>query len=477
MTVQEASKPEKLSFKYKFYWGIAALGTSLISGIYGGLLTIFYQDYLGLSARWIGIAATVYALWNAFNDPLFGYITDNTRSKRGRRIPYMRFTAPFLALTFILVWFAPPQAGQQTLFWWMLGSMLLYDTCYTIIGLVYSALLPEVTESDAQRNGLQISSSLFSMLGTLLGFIIPDFVRPKTGESSFVPLYIAMVAVGIVGMILILITTFKIKERREFAVVDKPVPPLEAIKFTFTSKAFLVLVAENFMAILMSSLILGSIYYLADYVLQWPAMQLLAFLFIPLILSIPLTTVFRKRLGVVGAQQFLLVLAGIGLIAIAFVPKALIPVCIALAGVGLAGPQTLTNVLFAQVADEDELRSGQRREGAFFGINALITKPAQSIALWITPFILERTNFITRASNAGEIFLDQSTGAIMGIKIFSGVIPGAACLLGALLLIWYPLRGERLAKVQKKVLVLHKEKKQQFEDGLTREGDPVYKNN
>jgi len=464
VAVQNVSETEKLSFKYKFYWGIAALGTSLISGIYGGLLTIFYQDYLGLSARWIGIAATVYALWNAFNDPLFGYITDNTRSKRGRRIPYMRFTAPFLALTFILVWFAPPQAGQQTLFWWMLGSMLLYDTCYTIIGLVYASLLPEVTESDAQRNGLQISSSLFSMLGTLLGFMIPDFVRPKTGEASLVPLYIAMIAVGIIGMIFILITTFKIKERREFAVVDKPVPPLEAIKFTFTSKAFLVLVAENFMAILMSSLILGSIYYLADYVLQWPAMQLLAFLFIPLILSIPLTTVFRKRLGVVGAQQFLLVLAGIGLIAIAFVPKALIPVCIALAGVGLAGPQTLTNVLFAQVADEDELRSGQRREGAFFGINALITKPAQSIALWITPFILERTNFITRASNAGEIFLDQPTNAIMGIKIFAGVIPGAACLLGALLLMWYPLRGERLAAVQKKVLVLHKQKKQQFEE-------------
>jgi len=464
MTVQEVSETGKLSFKYKFYWGIAALGTSLISGIYGGLLTIFYQDYLGLGARWIGIAATVYAFWNAFNDPLFGYITDNTRSKRGRRIPYMRFTAPFLALTFILVWFAPPQAGQQTLFWWMLVSMLLYDTCYTIIGLVYSSLLPEVTESDAQRNGLQISSSLFAMLGTLLGFVIPDFVRPKTGEASLVPLYIAMVAVGIVGMILILITTFKIKERREFAVVDKPVPPLEAIRFTFTSKAFLFLVAENFMAILMSSLLLGSIFYLADYVLQWSAMQLLAFLFIPLILSIPLTTVFRKWLGVVGAQQFLLVLAGIGLISIALVPKALIPVCIALAGVGLAGPQTLTNVLFAQVADEDELRSGQRREGAFFGINALITKPAQSIALWITPFILERTNFITRASNAGEIFLNQPAEAVMGIKIFSGVIPGTACLLGALLLIWYPLRGERLVKVQEKVLALHKEKKQQFDE-------------
>ena len=72
MTNQEISQPGKLSFKYKFFWGIAALGTSLISGIYGGLLTIFYQDYLGLSAHWIGIAATIYAIWNAVNDPLFG---------------------------------------------------------------------------------------------------------------------------------------------------------------------------------------------------------------------------------------------------------------------------------------------------------------------------------------------------------------------------------------------------------------------
>jgi GPH family glycoside/pentoside/hexuronide:cation symporter len=455
--------PKKLSFSYKFFWGVAALGNALISGIYGGLLTIFYQDYLGLEARWIGIAATIYALWNAVNDPLFGYITDNTRSKHGRRIPYMRFTAPFLALTFILVWFAPPQAGQQALFWWMLISMLLYDTCYTIVGLVYSALLPEVTESDAERNGLQISSSLFSMLGTLLGFLIPDMVRPKTGDASLVPLYIAVSVVGVVSMLLILVTTFKVKERRAFAVVDEPVPLLKAVKYTFTSKAFLFLVAENFMAILMSSLILGSIYYLADYVLQWPAMQLLAFLFIPLIIGIPLTSLFRKKFGVVGAQQILLVLAGVGLVAVAFVPTGWIPFCVALAGLGLAGPQTLSNVLFAQVADEDELRSGTRREGAFFGVNALITKPAQSIAIWVTPFILERTNFVTRASNLGEIYLNQAPEAIMGIKIFSGVIPGVACLLGALLLIWYPLRGKHLVEVQEKVLKLHAEKESRFD--------------
>ena len=464
MTVSSGPQTEKVSFSYKIYWGIAALGTSLISGIYGGLLTIFYQDYLGLSAKWIGIAATIYAIWNAFNDPIFGYITDGTRSKHGRRIPYMRFTAPFLALTFILVWFAPPQAGQQTLFWWMLVTMLLYDTCYTIIGLVYSALLPEVVETDQHRNQLQISSSLFAMLGTLLGFVIPDMVRPKTGDASLVPLYVAVIVAGIFGMLLIMATTFKIKEKPEYTKVDKPIPLWDAIKYTFTSKSFLILVTANFMSILMSSLITGSLYYLADYVLQWPTIQLLVFLFLPLIIGIPLTSVFRKWFGIVGAQQFLLVVAGIGLIAIAFVPDALIPVCVVLAGIGLSGPQTLTNVLFAQVADEDELRSGVRREGAFFGVNALITKPAQSIALWVTPFILELTHFVTRASNDGEIFLNQPSEAIMGIKIFTGVIPGIACLIGALILIWFPLKGKKWKEIQQEVQILHMEKKQKLEE-------------
>ena len=275
---------------YKFVWGIASLGTSLISGVFGALLPIFYQDYLGLSARWIAAASLIYAIWNAINDPLFGYITDNTRSKKGRRIPYMRFTAPFLALTFILVWFAPAQAGQQAIFWWMLVSMLLYDTCYTIIGLVYSALLPEITESDNERNDLQISSSLFGLLGMLLGFVIPDLFRPKAGgDPSFLPLQIAMVVVGVAGALLILATTLKVKERPEFTQVDEPIGLKDSLKFSLSSKSFLVLVAANFMSILMSSLIMGAVFYLADYVVKMNTMILLACIFVPLIIGVPST--------------------------------------------------------------------------------------------------------------------------------------------------------------------------------------------
>ncbi len=468
MSQNALSKPApiRLTLSYKFIWGIAALGTSLISGTYAALLPIFYQDYLGLQAGWITVASTIYAVWNAINDPLFGYITDSTRSKRGRRIPYMRYTAPFLALTFILVWFAPPKAGQEVLFLWMLVTMLLYDTAYTIIGLVYSALLPEVTESDAERNGLQISASLFGLLGMILGFLIPDFFRPKAGTSpSFLPLQVSMVVVGVLCATFIIITTLKVRERPEFYLVDKPLGFIEMLRYTFTSRSFLVLVAANFMSILMSSLVIGAMFYLADYVLQMSTTILLVCVFVPLIAGVPVTTLIRRRLGVVGAQQFLLLIAGVALVLVVVVPTPLILICLAVAGFGLAGPQTLTNVLFAQVADEDELRSGVRREGAFFGVNALLTKPAQSVALSLIALILAATGFITREQNLGQICLNQPELAILGIKAIVGLIPGLAMIAGAIILIWYPLRGTYLKKVQDQVLELHARKHAQLEQG------------
>jgi GPH family glycoside/pentoside/hexuronide:cation symporter len=193
-------------------------------------------------------------------------------------------------------------------------------------------------------------------------------------------------------------------------------------------------------------------------------MLLLACLFVPLIVGVPVTTLLRRRWGVVRTQQAMLVLAGIGLISITFAPAVLIPVCVALAGFGLAGPQTLTNVLFAQVADEDELRSGVRREGAFFGVNALITKPAQSIAIALMPFVLEATQFVTREANAGRPFLNQPAEALFGIRVVAGLIPGVAMLLGALILTLYPLHGARLAELQRNVLALHAEKKEKLRE-------------
>jgi GPH family glycoside/pentoside/hexuronide:cation symporter len=338
----------------------------------------------------------------------------------------------------------------------MLVTMLCYDAAYTIVGLVYSALLPEVVESDAERHGLQISSSLFGLLGFILGFVIPDVFRPSAGTSaSLLPLQISMIAVGLVGASLVIVTTLVVKERPEFYLIDRPLKLGQALRRTFASRSFMVLVAQNFTTILMGALLMGTIFYVADYVLNMNAVLLVACLFAPLIAGVPVTTLIRRRLGVVGTQQLLLVIAGIALVLIVVVPTPMIPVCLAVAGFGLAGPQTLTNVLFAQVADEDELRSGVRREGAFFGVNALLTKPAQSVSLTLIPVILELGRFVPREVNQGQILVDQPSSAIFGIKSLAGLIPGAGLIVGAIILLWFPLRGDYLAQVQADVLALH----------------------
>jgi glycoside/pentoside/hexuronide:cation symporter, GPH family len=456
----------RLDFSTKLYYGLASLGTATLSSIFAALLPIFYQDYLGLSVCWIGIAAFVYAAWNAINDPLFGFITDNTRSKYGRRIPYMRFTAPFLALTFILVWLAPEGAGEPIIFWWMLGTMLLYDTAYTIIGLVYGALMPELTESDVERNQLSISTALFGLLGYFLGFLIPDFFRHQVanGEPYLVNLRLAMVAVAIISAFLIILTTLKIKERREFTMVDSPLKFWESLRWTFTSKPFWIFAAMNFLLTLVTAMAIGSLFYLADYVTQTSVFILVISLFIPVAIGIPMGNLVVKRFGLLRAQQYYLLVGAVGLILLAFIPINLVPVSLVIAGLGLSGQQTITYNILAQVIDEDEVRTGVRREGAFYGANALITKPAQSLALFLTAFILEQTGFIPRAMSLGQGLLDQPASALFGIRSIVGLIPGLGMLLGALILCFYPLHGERLVALKAKIMDMHAEKESKLAD-------------
>jgi GPH family glycoside/pentoside/hexuronide:cation symporter len=459
----QTSQMQRLKFSTKFYYGLASLGTALISSIFAALLPIFYQDYLGLSARWIGIASAVYAVWNAFNDPIFGFITDNTRSKLGRRIPYMRFTAPFLGLTFILVWFAPEGAGEMRLFWWMLVTMLLYDTAYTIVGLVHGALMPELTESDVERNQLSISGALFGMLGYILGFLLPDMFRPQVGDdASLLNLRLAMIAVGIIGAFLIILTTYKIKERREFTVVDEPLKFWESLRYTLTNKPFWIFVTMNFLLTLMNSMSTGSLFYVADYLTQTSTFILLVYIFAPLALGIPLANMVVKRLGLVRSQQLYMLVGGVGLVSVAFIPVPLIPISLVLTGLGMSGQQSITYNILALVIDEDEVRTGTRREGAFYGANALITKPAQSLALFLTAFILEQTGFITRAMNFGQIYLDQPASALFGIRSIVGLIPGLAMLIGVVIMFYFPIQGERLVQLKQTIMEMHSEKEEKL---------------
>lgn len=455
---------EKIPFKFKLFYGLSTLGALTISSTYASLLTIFYQDYLGLAARWIGIASAIYAVWNAINDPIFGFLTDNTRSKLGRRIPYLRFTAPFLALTFTLVWLVPESASELVQFWWMLVTMLLYDTAYTIVGLNNVALLPEIAETDEGRGSMQVYSGLFGLLAYVIGFLVPEFFRPKTGaDSSLLGLQIAMGVLGLIGAGLVFGASFVLKEKPAISQSEKPMGFWKTVKETFKSRSFVIWVIENFMSTFGLAIVTGGVFYLADYVTQTGTIPLLVAIFAPMVIGILISKALIRRLGVSRSVQVYLLIGAVGLIGLTFVPPNwLIYVCLSLAGIGFGGTQILNNICVGQIADEDELRTGSRREGAFFGANALVTKPAQSLAISLTSWILEASGFITRDQNLGQIYLDQSSSALFGIRAIVGLLPGVAMLIGIVVLVFYPLKGKYLESVNARVKALHVEKEARY---------------
>ena len=209
----------------------------------------------------------------------------------------------------------------------------------------------------------------------------------------------------------------------------------------------------------MMAIATGSLYYLADYVTQSSTMLLMVYLFVPMVIGVPLANLAVKKVGLLTSQIVYMVICGIGLLTIGFVPVSLIPVSLIVSGLGLSGQQSITYNILGLVIDDDEVRTGTRREGSFFGANALLTKPAQSLALFLTALILERGGFITRAVNDGQILLNQPATAIFGIRAIVGLIPGVAMLIGAAIILFFPIKGQQLIELKEKILVMHAEKK------------------
>jgi GPH family glycoside/pentoside/hexuronide:cation symporter len=302
------------------------------------------------------------------------------------------------------------------------------------------------------------------LLAYVLGFTIPEMFRPKAGvASSLVELKIAMGVLGVLACGLIFAASYVLKEKPAISQSSRPMGLWESIKETFRSKSFIIWVVENFMSTFCLAIVTGSIFYLADYVTQSSTINLLAAVFLPMVVGVIVSKPLVSRVGVARAVQLYLGIGAVGLICLTFVPTTtLIYVCLGLAGIGFGGTQILNNICVGQIADEDELRTGNRREGAFFGVNALVTKPAQSLAIFLTAWILEMSGFVTREQNLGQIFLNQADSALFGIRSIVGLLPGIAMLIGIVMLIFYPLKGKYMDEVRQKVQALHRKKEAEY---------------
>ena len=135
------SYDERLPQRSKLAFGLSQTSINLLMVIaLGSAITFYYNIKLGLTEEWISLAWLIFAIWNAINDPLFGILQERIDTSIGRRIPVLRFGAPFYTITFIICWFPFLGNTQIALFWNLLLALFLFDTMFTMVGLVITAL-------------------------------------------------------------------------------------------------------------------------------------------------------------------------------------------------------------------------------------------------------------------------------------------------------------------------------------------------
>lgn len=408
--------------------------------VFGNRIQFYYVDILGLNAATAGVIWTIFGLWNAVNDPLMGQVSDRTRSRFGRRVPYVAFGAIPLGLSFFFLW-TPPGQNPVTLAAYFLMILFIFDTLYSLTIIAYNALFPEVAPTVRDRVDLSTVREVLATIALLLSYILAPIIAEEVGYVAMGAIMGALIAVGY------LISMIGVKEA---PIDDKEVQVGfgASLKIVLSNIPFRWFLGANISKEYIWLALGAMLPFWRKYALgiQGPVQAFgtelgagdaeAVLLGLAILFAIPCLLIWRPivpRLGyriawIAGALIFIP-----GLLTMAFANNFYIGLAgTLLVAPGLAASMIMPFPVISEVIDNDAAQHGYRREGIFFGMNGGITKLAFSAQGVLFAGIMSWAGYV-----AGETF--QSASAINGIRFLIGGTTILASLIIAFCMWRYPL--------------------------------------
>nr|MDO8112984.1 MFS transporter [Candidatus Sigynarchaeota archaeon] len=461
--MKEQDFEEHLPVKYKLGYSSARLGNDIMSGIGFAALTFFYNDVLDLRADLAGWAWMIFAIWNALNDPLFGIIEDKTRTSIGRRIPYLRYGSPLYVLVFLLCWFPlTDNTNQIGLFFNFLLVLFALDTMFTITGLITYSLPAEMTLTQKARANIIMWGTLFGVVGTIISYVLPVFLLTESSPGAVSALFQPMMfIISIACGVMIFVGSFFIKEN-DYTRREEPLGFLQSVVETAKNKPFLIFEVSKVCMTIMSTTITTSLTYYVKYVLELGGGIMSALpigsVFLVAVVFVIIYNVLIPRRGAKKILIFGLIWAGGAFILLFFTGMNLVTAIVSfcILGVGFSATLIAAPVLFSDTIDHDEIRTGKRRETTYSGMEALITKPAISVANWL--FLLVINAFGYSSTTTVPAPIEVKTGILFAICIVSAIF----VLIAAAVLCFYPLDGPNWKEQKQKLQIIHDQKEREF---------------
>ncbi|MDD5200695.1 MAG: MFS transporter [Terrimicrobiaceae bacterium] len=464
---------EKLRPFTRLAYGAGELGPAMAGSTMIFFQLVFLTNVAGLRADLAGTVLLIGKIWDAVNDPFIGWLSDHTRTRWGRRLPWIAASALPFALVFWLQWIVPgfiSQGNQLALFFYYAAVSLAFNTCYTGLILPHNALTPELSADYDERSRITGFRMAFSLGGSVGGLLLALVVframagaAPTAQYAAFGACVSAVALVAVAFCLAGIWRTVRSRERhREAAQPAAPsIPLLEQFGIVFANRPFLIVCAI--------------------YLFSWMAMQFTATIlpfFVESCMGMPgsqfqslALTVQATALALIPAWGWLSVRVGkkpvyfygmafwlvaqAGLVFVRPGQTSLMYLLGFIAGFGISVCYLIPNAMLPDTIEYDELRTGQRREGVFYGFFVFLQKIALAFGTFIVGHSLAAAGYLSHGPH--EPVPVQPESALTAIRIAIGPLPAVALLLGMFFAWRFPITKAKHAEILRKLAARHRE--------------------
>jgi GPH family glycoside/pentoside/hexuronide:cation symporter len=443
-------------------WGIAGIG--MMRSIF---YAIYLTDVVGIEPRLASLGALVGIVWDAVNDPLIGTLSDRMRSRFGRRRPFLLWFAFPFGLSFVMLWSAPNWESQVGLLVYVTLAFMISDTLTTLVAVPYLSLTPELTRDYDERTSLSSFRTVFQLLSALTVVVAAPMIVDAVilnGGSQQQGFIAAGAIFGAIGSLPLFLIGLFIRERYDSAGQESP-PFRETLRMAWQNVPFryaagiymfnwsaVDMVAITFPFFLLywvgGGNLLAKINILGvDFALEsafFGVLMLVCILFVPFWLWAARRS-NKIRAYILGMSAWIIVEMAIFTIQPGEVEYLLF--IAALAGIGVSAAYVLPDSILPDVIEWDELRTGYRQEGIYYGIRTLIRKLTGAMVIFVTLQILGWSGY--QVPPADVIQFTQSDSTLLAIRLLVSFI-GVVILSGTLILAWfYPLTREKYDRIRR----------------------------
>jgi GPH family glycoside/pentoside/hexuronide:cation symporter len=442
-THHKTSPEDRIPFPKKLIYGLGAFVNNILADSIGRMLIVLNLG-LGMNPALVGLLGALPRLTDAITDPLMGYISDKTRSRWGRRRPYIFVGAIAVGIIYALLWQLPADKSEAFYFWYFLTGSLIFYLGYTVFATPWVALGYELTPDYHERTRLM---GVQSFIGSTAYMISPYFLAIMYSKRLFVDVVEGAaslaIVIGIVVAVVGILPAIFLRERfKDVAAAESNENSksgggmlevimgfLRGFGTTLKFKPFLKLCAATFL-VFNGFILIASfqsyviIYYVfagdasrgADFVGHSGLLQAVSALGVIVFVTWLATKIGKRRAFFVSTG---ISMVGFALKWFCYTPDnpwlSLVPA--PLMAFGLAGLFTLMPSMICDVVDADELNTHERREGMYGSIFWWVVKLGQAVAIAGGGLLLNATGFDVALEGA------QSAQTIHYMRLFDAFVP------------------------------------------------------